>query len=190
MLICQQHSSAFSPWTSEVAHETEGNIFLPNKQLNSTFRWKRPPRQLCCAGDSLELLLNQWVDPPGKTGWETLLKHIVTAGVGSHLPSLSQPASSVAGRHCCAAVLQKPALPSRLQLGYSQQKFICLIRGKYVRTSTEMKFCWVGVGLKLVFCAQDFVERAERQGCRQVTTCRVSPVRCLYSRNCLQQKKK
>lgn len=125
------------------------------------------------------------VHPPGKAGWETPLKHILTAGVGSHLASLSHPPWSTASRQCCAAFLQKPALPSLLQLGYSQQKFICLIRGKYVRTSTEMKFCWVGVGLKFVFYAQDFVETAEHEGCRQVTTCTVSPVRYLHSRKCL-----
>lgn len=27
-------------------HETQGNTFLPNKRLNSKFRWKRPPWQL------------------------------------------------------------------------------------------------------------------------------------------------
>lgn len=47
----------------------------------------------------------------------------------------------------------------------------------------------MGAGLKFVFSAQDFVETAECEGCRQVTTCMVSPVRYLYSRNCLQQKK-
>lgn len=81
------------------------------------------------------------VNPPDGTGWETPAKHMVTAGAGSHLPSLSHLAPSVAGRQCCAALLQKLALPSWLQLGHSQQKFICLIRGKYVRTSTKMKFC-------------------------------------------------
>lgn len=107
----------------------------------------------------------------------------------SHLATLNHPAPRVAGRQCWAAVLHKPALPSLLQLGDSQQKFMGLIREKYVRTSTEMKSCWVGVGLKLVFGAQDFVERAEGEGCRQVTTCMVSPVWYLHSRNCLQQKK-
>lgn len=78
------------------------------------------------------------VDGPGRTGWETQLKHIVTAGVGSHLPRAWLAGSAV---QCCAAVLQKPALPSPLQLGYSQQKFICLIKGKYERTSSKMKYC-------------------------------------------------
>lgn len=52
------------------------------------------------------------VNPPDKTGWETPVEHRVTAGAGSHLPRLSHPASSVAGGQCCAALLQKPALPS------------------------------------------------------------------------------
>lgn len=107
----------------------------------------------------------------------------------------------------CAAVLQKPALSSRLYFGYSQQKFTCLTGGKYqLRTSTKMKVCLKGAGLKLIFLLttlwkqlnvrqqQRDVLRSVDFGCRHVNNLHGQSSRLLYlhspsPRHCLWKKK-